>query len=265
MNEYLKQNISVKTHQIHLQNINKLGDAIDYTIDKLIEHMRQTYTSTEQFKFGKTILKVIKYKITQNELTQDDYDTFNIYFKENRLDVEQNQIMNTRQIKRKLSDGAVKTANQLYSQLDVYYENDQYKHFVINFLLMYYHVRNLDLDLIITDNPDDVDETNNFLLVERNRITYTRNQYKTFHLYGKKTYEIRDKRFVYAVSQLEKGRLLKTQNIAQELKRYIVDNMTEATINKILIAEMNLNQLKHASESRGTSLEVLYKYYNINI
>jgi len=263
MNEYLKTNVSTATYNTHLRNLKELDGLICLPMPNLILQLTNLYETKSIFQLGKTILKVIKYKITQETMTETDYNLFSEFFKKIKIEMEEHHKIRTRQIKQNLIEGKLKTKKQLFEALDTYYETDDYKRYIFNYLLMHYHVRNLDLDVIISH--DEVTTTQNHLQLKDGKLLYIRNNYKTYKLYGEKIYEITDKRFIYAVGQLPIGRLLNTKNIAQELHKYITDGMTEAMVNKITIETMTMNELLHASEARGTSLDVLIRYYNINI
>lgn len=263
MNDYLKSNVSQATYNTHLRNLTELDGMICLSVPEIIHQMTERYETKSIFQLGKTILKVIKYKITQETMTETDYNLFSDYFKKIKTEMDTVHKTKTRQIKHNLIEGKLKTKKQLYEALDSYYEADDYKRFIFNYLLLHYHVRNLDLDVIISH--DEVTTTQNHLQLKDGKLLYIRNNYKTYKLYGEKIYEITDNRFIDAVSQLPIGRILNTKNIAQELHKYITDGMTEAMVNKINIETMTMNELLHASEARGTSLDVLIRYYNINI
>jgi hypothetical protein len=107
------------------------------------------------------------------------------------------------------------------------------------------------------------DETN-YLLARKNKIIYIRNKYKTIDLYGKKIYTILNKKFIYAVKQVGIGSLLKTKNIAREIRSHTIDKLSESEINKIMMYSLPVNDLEYISASRGTSIPTLMNSYNPN-
>ncbi len=65
-------------------------------------------------------------------------------------------------------------------------KNEDYRSYIINYILLNYNVRNQDLDCTIVFKAKDVNDTDNFLLVRATDVVYVRNKYKTFKNYGKK-------------------------------------------------------------------------------
>jgi len=158
---------------------------------------------------------------------------------------------------------------------------DEYRKYVLNFLLTYYGVRNEDVDVFITGNKDDLkDETRNYLLVQPTQIQWIRNIYKTFKTYGTKKIVIRNKDFVIALNQLPHNEWLLTDPkgehiIPSSVGRYIQDRtfngLSEGDIFKVLVRDITqkgknvLSKLKQVSDWRGTDLKTIAEFYDLDL
>ena len=85
-----------------------------------------------------------------------------------------------------------KPIKSLTKYLNRLYSNNEYQSYIINYLLINYNVRNLDLDLIVTDDMKEYHNLGkkgdeNVLFVGKNNAVYFyRNNYKTVKTYGPK-------------------------------------------------------------------------------
>ncbi len=169
------------------------------------------------------------------------------------------------------------------------YEKEEWLKYIINYLLINYHVRNKDLNLMIVVglhyhqlNPND-----NYLNIKNNGVEYIRNNYKTHRIYGTKTYTIRDKKFINAVNQyimyfknkyptmtsfpLLQHNLSRLQDdsIAKAIQRATFKNLTESQYNDVIVTSIkdfkDIGKLKKIGERRGTDIKTLIKYYNLNV
>lgn len=178
---------------------------------------------------------------------------------------------------------------QLKNYLKDVYEKEEWLKYIINYLLINYHVRNKDLNLMIVVglhyhqlNPND-----NYLNIKNNGVEYIRNNYKTHRIYGTKTYTIRDKKFINAVNQyimyfknkyptmtsfpLLQHNLSRLQDdsIAKAIQRATFKNLTESQYNDVIVTSIkdfkDIGKLKKIGERRGTDIKTLIKYYNLNV
>ena len=178
---------------------------------------------------------------------------------------------------------------QLKNYLKDVYEKEEWLKYIINYLLINYHVRNQDLNLMIVVglhyhqlNPND-----NYLNIKNNGVEYIRNNYKTHRIYGTKTYTIRDKKFINAVNQyimyfknkyptmnsfplLQRNlSRLQDDSIAKAIQRATFKNLTESQYNDVIVTSIkdfkDIGKLKKIGERRGTDIKTLIKYYNLNV
>lgn len=157
----------------------------------------------------------------------------------------------------------------------------KWKEYIINYLLLVFGVRNLDLDVFITN--DAFDDNINYLVVKPTEIIYIVNKYKTYQFYGQKIFNINDERFINAVKQLPINEWLMTSTRGKDKGKHILEisigrwvqdrtynNMGEADYCKILLKEIRnqpngIDLLQKLSLSRGTSMELLMHDYNLEI
>ena len=178
---------------------------------------------------------------------------------------------------------------QLKNYLKDVYEKEEWLKYIINYLLINYHVRNQDLNLMIVVglhyhqlNPND-----NYLNIKNNGVEYIRNNYKTYRIYGTKTYTIRDKKFINDVNQyimyfknkyptmnsfplLQRNlSRLQDDSIAKAIQRATFKNLTESQYNDVIVTSIkdfkDIGKLKKIGERRGTDIKTLIKYYNLNV
>ena len=161
---------------------------------------------------------------------------------------------------------------------------DKFRQYIINYLLINYGVRNLDCDVLITKDKSVTLKRNNlkenYLYVTPRYIIYQRNNYKTSSVYGRKTYKIVNLSFRHSVNlilgnknecRLLFGCLDKTYNekqIGNIVLNSTFNKIGESSYFKILIKhyqlENNIDMIRFLSSSRGTDLNTIFKYYNIN-
>lgn len=162
------------------------------------------------------------------------------------------------------------SAKQLKEYTQELYDNADYKKYIINYLLINYHTRNEDLNLTVVDKKGDVNETDNFLILQLRpaRVVYVRNNYKTAKLYGNKTYTIEDKQFYKATKTFLNKNLI-DGNLYHTIKTATYGGIGESNYAKIFIDEIRnngkLNELNEISQRRGTSVGVLLSSYNIQL
>ena len=94
--------------------------------------------------------------------------------------------------------------DELEEYTEYLYENKKWFEYIINYLLINYQTRNKDLDFTIVGlKRDTKDKDKNFMWLERGRVTFIRNNYKTSNTYGTKTDVISDEKFVTALKRMK--------------------------------------------------------------
>ena len=179
----------------------------------------------------------------------------------------------------------IRYRNELFSE-------NNYKAYIINYILIEFSTRNKDLDLIITDSLQEFrkfkkEEKENVLYVANNgKNYYMRNSYKTHRTYGKLLNIFTNKKFNNAVKDYIKEQreqdinqiyLLNTNNgerigkdsLAHHIMRFTLNGISESDINKISVSRVtDMKQyklLKKISKNRPTSIQTLIEEYSLSI
>ena len=148
------------------------------------------------------------------------------------------------------------------------YLKDEYKKYVVNYLMMRYGVRNKDLNLSIVKTKKEMNDGNNYLLLKKDKVVYIRDDYKTHKTYGKKTHEIHDNIFHECVKKAGVGKLIAEAQTSNGLRKLYINKMGEAKIFKMMIDHYYEKDepasIKRLAADRGTSLSVVQGFYNVN-
>ena len=148
------------------------------------------------------------------------------------------------------------------------YLKDEYKKYVVNYLMMRYGVRNKDLNLSIVKTKKEMNEGENYLLLKKDKVIYVRDDYKTHKTYGKKTHEIHDNIFHECVKKAGVGKLIPEAQISNGLRKLYLNKMGEAKVFKMMIDHYydkdEPASIKRLAADRGTSLSVVQGFYNVN-
>jgi len=169
------------------------------------------------------------------------------------------------------------------------YTNDllkakKYIQYVINYLLLYYQVRNADLvfDFVLL-KKDTKDDTKNYMWynARMKRVHYIRNVYKTAKIvkpdgtttgYGQKINIIDDPVFVKVLRILAKEQRKADKPIVfipnsdnYHIKKATYEGLGEGNIFKIVVNKFRTdpNMLKQISNNRGTDIKTILTSYDI--
>lgn len=233
----------------------------------------------------KKIVKRIRDK-EKNRNTQQSLINIAIMVKrqQNRDDIE--ELIKAREENKKMIIKMVQAKNvALQSSLpsyekieeytDMLYDTGRWTDFVINYLLINYQVRNMDLVFdIVRFKRDTQDTDRNFMWVSNKKVVYTRNQYKTADTYGKKTITITDPKLVVAMKRIlahqryneAKGVFIPTlSQVGYYIKKATYNEIGEGAYMKIVVNKFrdNLDKIKEISENRGTDINTILTNYDI--
>ena len=179
-----------------------------------------------------------------------------------------------------LKNDGLPTYQDLLDYLEFLYESKRWTDFIINYLLIYYHTRNEDVNFELVPFKRDIKANPdiNYLWYSKRakKATLYRRNYKTAGKYGMKTDTITDTKFLNAIKQIfecrKKGEegcdvfIPNKENVGYFVKKSTLDNLGENIYNKIIVNHFrnNLDKLKEISQSRGTSLDTLHENYDID-
>ena len=176
------------------------------------------------------------------------------------------------------------TIDELNKYLKSLYTRNMWSEFILNYLLMTFNTRNIDLDVEVVNSihATKKDKTRNYLVVRKNDIVYIRYKYKTIKTYGVKRNIFKSTLVERAIRRLreERGkdkplfimankdgsRIAESSN-SNFVKNRTLNNITEGDINKIYVTDYadngNVDGLIRISNNRGTDLETLFTSYKI--
>ena len=172
----------------------------------------------------------------------------------------------------------------LYQLVDEYINSLESIKYIVNYLTFYFGLRNDDVNLFLTTKKltKNINTSTNYLIVKKSEIELIINTYKTSKKYLQKRIVIKDKKFKQICQDLTPLTFLLTgsetpinevslhNKITRMLYKHNEKHLTETDYIKILIKHLTtqpnlLTELKKISEYRGSSLDNMIKYYNINI
>lgn len=179
------------------------------------------------------------------------------------------------------------SAVELKMKLSSLFEKKEFESYIVNYLIINLSVRNADLVIKITDSlKKREDDETNYLILGKSYILLVRNNYKTSGTYGSKQNRITDNKFRTALINIYNKRLddnhptylllndidkpYSKENIGSKIQYLSIDKLGEGMINKIMIQDVAskpnaLNKIKTISKNRGTSVENLIEYYNLDL
>ena len=181
----------------------------------------------------------------------------------------------------KVKDTNLKLQNSLpsYRELVDYmeslYKASSWTDYIINYLLINYQVRNLDLLFdIVKRKKDTKDTTKNYIWLAPKKVVYIRNVYKTASTYHKKTITITDPKFMTAIKRVfacqkhneDCGVFIPNPD---QVGYYILNStykkIGEGAYFKVVVSHFrdNLDKIKEISENRGTKVETILNSYDI--
>ena len=161
----------------------------------------------------------------------------------------------------------IKFTNELYKK-------KKYRDFVINYLMITFGVRNMDLNLLISASRKLVVDDENYLIVGKKSISYIRNNFKTSAVYGARKHIIKDKKFMNAVTELlgdkietplltqKNGTRIAENTLGTYVKRLTYDRLGEGKYFKIIVSADGKANFERLTASRGTSTQVAMEHYD---
>lgn len=176
----------------------------------------------------------------------------------------------TRKITNKTLTHILPTIKELNDFLDILFQQKKWKEFIVNFLIINFNTRNADLFIDIVETmPLPEENTSNYLVLEKDRVLYIRNIYKTSKTYSKKEDYITDDRFIYAVKVEGMGALICNRFgvkigldvLGSYVKRYTYRQLGEIIIFKSIMKEASLSNISNLSSNRGSSVPTILQYY----
>jgi len=244
---------TIKTHINKIKLYKEKYGNIGYDLDFILSNIDKELTISMRKSLAGSISKYLQYKGKDTKKLADY-----IFKQTEQFQADKNK--RTAETKHELP-----TLKNIKAELNILYERQDWRSFVILYLMTTYQVRNKDLICLVVSSKRDINNTDNFIIVGKSQAVYIRNSYKTAFKYGTKTNVIKNKKFMYAINQI--GYILKpSDNVDRIIKKATagIGGITEGTIAKIVLSENNtMNGLKKVSKNRGTDPVTLIESYNI--
>jgi hypothetical protein len=244
---------TIKTHINKVASYKQQYGNIGYDIDSILKKIDNEPTISTRKSMAGSISKYLQYK-------KKDTKKLAEYIFKQTADFQKDKDKRTAETKHELP-----SLKDLKGELNRLYEKEDYRSFIILFLMVNYQVRNKDLIASVVNSKRDTNSTDNFIIVGKSQATYVRNDYKTAFKYGTKTNIIKNAKFMNAINQI--GYVLRSSdNVDRVIKKATagLGGITEGTIAKIVLSEHNtMNGLKKVSKNRGTDPVTLIESYNI--
>tara|TARA_R110002110_G_scaffold90493_2_gene235227 strand:- start:1000 stop:1836 length:837 start_codon:yes stop_codon:yes gene_type:complete len=232
------------------------------TNEELINVIQNTKQSTHSKNVQINILLLIKREV---------YGQSIIDFEKQR-EVNNKTILQENKIKSKDSKLYLPKYEELIDHLDVTYEASDWRAFIVNYILLNFYTRDMDISLNIITNKKDINDDLNYIMLTKKKASYIRNQYKTVKTHGPKTSVITDARFIEACHKFlkessSKGSLFPSDSTNYWISKCTCGGLPEGAIYKICVNHFktDLSKLKYMCESRGSSLNTLCDFYDIDM
>tara|TARA_R110002074_G_scaffold267858_1_gene440036 strand:- start:133 stop:1020 length:888 start_codon:yes stop_codon:yes gene_type:complete len=152
--------------------------------------------------------------------------------------------------------------------------------YILNYLIINHGLRNKDMNLkMVKTLPAIPDRTENYILLKPKEVLLNINDYKTEDKYGSKQLRIKDMKFIeelkklnlkpndYLFAKKDKSKITNTSTFNDKILNLTIDRYGQNRLFKIVIKDLlnnkSFDKLEELSNSRGTSLEVLLKSYNL--
>ena len=175
------------------------------------------------------------------------------------------------------------TMDTLKKHMNDQFYKENWRGYIINFLLINYNTRNADLDVefVNTIHKTKADKKRNYIVIRKHDFVYIRNNYKTYSKYKQKRHIFKSIPFARAVRGLtaeqpqgspvyllnKNGLSISNNSIAGYIKKFTYKGLTEGDYNKVAVSAItdiaDLRELEKLGERRGTDLKSLIQYYNI--
>jgi len=163
----------------------------------------------------------------------------------------------------------------LVEYMEALYEASSWTDYIINYLLINYQVRNLDLLFdIVKLKRDTKDTTKNYIWLSPKKAVYIRNVYKTAGTYHKKIITITDPKFMTAMKRVfacQKHNetcgvfIPNPDQLGYYISKATYKQIGEGAYFKVVVAHFrdNLDKIKEISENRGTNITTILGSYDI--
>ena len=261
-----KKQFSEKTHKVYasiIKRLVKLGFKFPKAKAEKVEYIKEFFAEHKLDK-ASTRLDLLNLVIVLRTIEELPTEKLKAYRGELGKERLTNQVGKMADLKDKLMQ-----LPDFMAELMKAYEAGEWKRFIVNYLMMTYGLRNMDVDAeIVKSKKDMVDEKQNYLLMGKGKVTLYRNAYKTVKSFGKQEHDITDQEFVNAVKKQGVGRLFAEGQLSNGMRKLLINGMNEARVFKMMVDaaydKKDTVEINRLSKSRGTSIGTIKSFYNVN-
>jgi len=249
-----------------IKNYTNIGDNIPFNIlttqPTIIKKLKELYTNLNTLLVNLNLVIVVR---KYNEKETDKLIKF------------RNSLRDTITKKRKDDMRDMNDDLPTYETIKEKIDNLQGILYIVNYLIFYVSLRNADINLkYVSTLPDKLEE--NYIQLNKDKITLTISNYKTSNKYGTKKIIINDTRFInefknlnldngeYILSKKDNSKISNISTFNEKILKLSIDKLSQKLVKiyiKYLLKENDFKKLEEASKNRGTSLSVLLTSYNL--
>jgi len=258
------EGLNTNTIKNHIRNIKKYIDEYEEpnNQDIILKNVSEDdvyKTQSSKLTILKSISKYLQFKGLPVDKITDGITNYN-------------NTLNKKYMERNKEKSYPHSLKDLKQGLKKLQQEGQCQKYMINYILINYNTRIMDLDAqLVNKNPKD--KNKNYLYRRKNDIQYMRNVYKTSKSYGTKIHIIKNKSFLKCFDEMIKNqdKLLYDYNEdSKKLQRYfkkkILFSYNQSDITKIILNEKNsLSDALRISKNRGTHITTLNQNYNLKV
>lgn len=259
-----EQNLSQKTQDTYLRVLVEILDKAqkqieDITLDEFKDLVKEKNPHSKVL----VINMMNKYK-TIYDIPHDEW----IEYRRNELDKETQK--HTKRSNEYLQN--LPTREQLMEYTNGLRQNKDLQGYLINWIMINFYSRNMDLDLHFIRNKKELTNDKNYLFIKRDgTVDFIRNIYKTKFSHGTKTFTINDATFIKSLKDYARdNKTLLDPGLTESKKSKLIKDKTKGKLGEVMYLKAQIADLKDPSEinviaeKRGTSPSLLLSDYNIN-
>jgi len=169
------------------------------------------------------------------------------------------------------------TIKELNDYTNKLFEEGKYTNFIVNYLILNFNTRNMDINLIITRNSEDITNKDNYIVLHKGSAKYVRFQFKTAINYECKSNVITSSKMMTALNSLlgdnekvfllakQDGERIADSSLNKFVSKFTYNELGQGVYTKAVLNERSsMKSFEKVSANRGTSLKELNKVYDVN-
>lgn len=170
---------------------------------------------------------------------------------------------------------------ELLAYMNSLYEAGEWRKYIVNYLILTFNVRNMDLNLQIVKTTKAITNKDNWIVIHKASADYIRYVYKTANTFDCKANTIVSKNAVEALNNLlgdnesvyllakENGERISDNALNKSVSRMTLktdkykEGLGQANMLKVILGKKtDMRTFEKVSSNRGTSIDTLNNFYN---